>query len=47
MIVWQSEEGVPALLVYKKGQLVGNLVALRDSLGDDFYADDVAALLHE
>jgi len=41
----QSEDGVPALLAYKGGQLVGNLIALSDTLGDDFHADDVASLL--
>lgn len=39
--------GVPALLVYKRGQLVGNFVRLRDDLGDDFFASDVECFLTE
>ncbi|XP_067933926.1 phosducin-like protein [Watersipora subatra] len=40
-----SEEGVPALLVYQKGVLVRNLVALHTVLGDDFFVGDVESLL--
>lgn len=42
---FQCEDGVPALLVYRKGELVGNLVALQDQLGNDFFADEVEKLL--
>lgn len=38
---------LPALLLYRGGDLVGNLVRVSDQLGDDFYATDVEALLHE
>jgi len=37
--------GVPALLVYKAGQLVGNFVRLTDEFGDDFFASDVESFL--
>lgn len=37
--------GVPALLVYKAGQLVGNFVRLTDEFGDDFFAGDVESFL--
>lgn len=39
--------GVPALLAYKAGQLVGNFVRITDELGDDFYAGDVENFLIE
>lgn len=39
--------GVPALLAYKAGQLVGNFVRVTDELGDDFYAGDVENFLIE
>lgn len=39
--------GVPALLIYKGGQLVGNFVRLSDELGDDFYPEDVQGYLVE
>ncbi|XP_063241515.1 phosducin-like protein [Bacillus rossius redtenbacheri] len=39
--------GVPALLVYKNGQLIGNFVRLSEELGDDFFADDVESFLRE
>lgn len=41
------EKGIPALLVYKKGQLIGNFVQLREQLGTDFYASDVESFLIE
>ncbi|KAK5642482.1 hypothetical protein RI129_008649 [Pyrocoelia pectoralis] len=37
--------GVPALLVYKQGSLIANLVKLTDKLGDHFYVEDVTQLL--
>ncbi|XP_068235113.1 phosducin-like protein [Palaemon carinicauda] len=39
--------GLPALLVYKEGTLMGNFVRLTDELGDDFYATDVESFLIE
>jgi len=42
-----SINGVPALLVYKKGELIGNFVRLSDDFGDDFFAPDVEAFLQE
>lgn len=42
-----KQQGVPALLVYKKTQLVGNFVQLTNQLGEDFYASDVESFLIE
>lgn len=40
--------GVPALLVYKAGQLIGNFVRVSDDLGgEDFYGSDVESFLIE
>lgn len=39
--------GVPALLVYKNGQLMGNFVKLSDDLGNDFCVEDVQGYLVE
>lgn len=39
--------GVPALLAYRAGQLIGNFVRITDELGDDFYANDVENFLIE
>ncbi|XP_071544190.1 phosducin-like protein [Panulirus ornatus] len=39
--------GLPALLVYKGGQMMGNFVRLTDEFGDDFYATDVESFLIE
>lgn len=39
--------GLPALLIYKAGQLVGNFVRLTDDIGDDFCAEDVQNFLVE
>lgn len=33
-------------MVYRQGKLVGNLVALRDELGEDFFSEDVENLLN-
>lgn len=43
----QRKEGLPALLVYKGGQMVGNFVKLEDTFGEDFYAVDVESYLIE
>lgn len=39
--------GVPALLVYKAGQLVGNFVRISDDLGNDFSPEEVQGFLIE
>lgn len=40
--------GIPALLVYKSGSLIGNFVRLSDDLGgDEFFASDVESFLIE
>lgn len=40
--------GIPALLVYKAGNLIGNFVRVSDELGgDDFFASDVESFLIE
>lgn len=39
--------GVPALLVYKSGQLVGNFVRITDDLGNDFTPEEVQGFLIE
>ncbi|XP_060613578.2 phosducin-like protein [Anolis sagrei] len=38
---------LPALLVYKGGELVGNFVRITDQLGLDFFASDLEAFLQE
>ncbi|XP_069842283.1 phosducin-like protein [Dendropsophus ebraccatus] len=42
-----TKNALPALLVYKSGDLVGNFVRITDQLGDDFFAVDLEAFLHE
>jgi len=39
--------GVPALLVYRGGQLVGNFVRMTDHFGEDFFANEVESFLIE
>lgn len=39
--------GVPALLVYRDGQLISSFVRLTDQLGEDFFANDVESFLQE
>lgn len=39
--------GLPALLVYKSGNIIGNFVKLANDLGSNFQAEDVQALLVE
>ncbi|GFO01927.1 phosducin-like protein [Plakobranchus ocellatus] len=41
------ENGVPALLVYKNKDLIGNYIRLREEFGDDFFAGDVESFLQE
>lgn len=40
-------DGVPALLVYKEGQIIGNFVKMSNELGNDFFASDVERYLIE
>lgn len=40
-----EEKGCPAILVYKKGSLIGSFVTVTDELGSRFDADDVQAFL--
>jgi len=40
-------EGVPALLVYKGGNLIGNFARLKEEFGNDFYEGDVENFLIE
>ncbi|KAK9892638.1 hypothetical protein WA026_021016 [Henosepilachna vigintioctopunctata] len=40
-----KRDGVPALLVYKAGNLIGNFVKLSDELGEDFLSEDVQDFL--
>lgn len=42
-----TSEGLPALLVYKSGQIIGNFVKLEDTFGQDFFAVDVESCLIE
>ena len=39
--------GVPALLIYKGGELMTNFIRFTDSLGEDFYASDLENYLIE
>lgn len=40
-------KGVPALLVYKGGNLIGNFVQLKEEFGSEFYMGDVENFLIE
>lgn len=42
-----SANGVPALLIYKGGDIIGNFIRLSDEFGEDFYATDVESFLQE
>lgn len=42
-----KKNGVPALLIYKGGQVVGNFVRLSDDLGNEFQPEDVQDYLVE
>ncbi|KAH0615602.1 hypothetical protein JD844_005056 [Phrynosoma platyrhinos] len=42
-----ATSALPALLVYKGGELVGNFVRITDQLGEDFFAGDLEAFLQE
>lgn len=40
-------DGVPAILVYKGGQIIGNFVQLATEFGNDFFVNDVERFLIE
>jgi hypothetical protein len=40
-----KSDGLPALLVYKGGELIGNFIRVSDQLGDDFYAPELEKFL--
>ncbi|XP_041459724.1 phosducin-like protein [Lytechinus variegatus] len=42
-----TEKGLPALLVYKAGQLIGNFIRVSDVFGEDFFATEVESFLQE
>lgn len=42
-----ERRGVPAILVYKNGSLVGNFIRVTDELGDEFVSSDVENFLLE
>jgi len=42
-----ESSGVPALLVYRGGQLIGNFIRMTDRLGEDFFANEVEGFLIE
>lgn len=42
-----KSNGVPALLVYKAGQVIGNFVRVTDDLSDEFSSSDVEGFLIE
>ncbi|XP_036185645.1 phosducin-like protein isoform X2 [Myotis myotis] len=42
-----TRNALPALLIYKGGDLVGNFVRVTDQLGEDFFAVDLEAFLQE
>ena len=41
------QKGLPAILVYKGGVLLGNLLRVTDTLRDDFTAEDMESFLQE
>lgn len=42
-----TRNALPALLIYKAGELIGNFVCVTDQLGEDFFAVDLEAFLQE
>ncbi|XP_055592954.1 phosducin-like protein [Uranotaenia lowii] len=40
-------KGVPALLIYKAGQMIGNFIRVTDDLSDNFNSSDVESFLTE
>lgn len=47
MTAYFEKHGVPALVVYRGGNLIGNFVRLHDELGEDFDSVDVESFLVE
>ena len=47
LYVLKALGGLPAILVYKKGEVIGNFVRLTDEFGDDMYPADVECFLIE
>ena len=47
LFLLKKTEGVPALLVYKGGTLIGNYIRLKEEFGSDFYHGDVENYLIE
>lgn len=45
--VLKAVSGLPAILVYKKGEVIGNFVRLTDEFGDDMYLADIESFLIE
>ena len=43
----QKRDGLPALLVYQNGEMVGNLLKVTDDLGVEFEMEDVETFLQE
>ncbi|VDQ05312.1 unnamed protein product [Trichobilharzia regenti] len=43
----QSHHGVPAILVYKNGELIGNMLNITKDLGKEFYPNDLENYLIE
>ena len=43
----QKSYGVPALLVYKGGNLMATFVSLTKEFGEDFFANEVESFLIE
>lgn len=42
-----KSKGLPAILVYKSNQMIGNFVRVTDELTDDFFASDLESFLIE
>lgn len=42
-----KQHGLPALLIYKTGQVIGNFIRVSDELGDEFFVSDVESFLIE
>uniref|UniRef100_A0A0K8TME4 Putative conserved phosducin-like protein n=1 Tax=Tabanus bromius TaxID=304241 RepID=A0A0K8TME4_TABBR len=42
-----KSKGLPAILIYKANQLIGNFVRLTDELGEEFYPSDLESFLIE
>lgn len=47
MSVKFKQHGLPALLIYKNTQIIGNFIRITDELGDEFYPSDVESFLTE